>query len=163
MKFYEIDTRVEELLLALVDEDGVINEEAERELAELELADTEKTEGVLLAIKGMAAEAEAIRNEEKALADRRRVIEKKAEGLKAFIQRRLAGEKFRTPRVAVSYRKTTSCEVDDGAWIFWPEELQDQLTKQTTTVDKAAVKALLKDGRQIDGARLVTSQSMTIK
>ena len=163
MKFYEIDTRVEELLLALVDEDGVINEEAERELAELELADTEKTEGVLLAIKGMAAEAEAIRNEEKALADRRRVIEKKAAGLKAFIQRRLAGEKFRTPRVAVSYRKTTSCEVDDGAWIFWPEELQDQLTKQTTTVDKAAVKALLKDGRQIDGARLVTSQSMTIK
>jgi len=163
MKFYEIDAEIQKWTDLLVDEDGVINEEAEEALQSLEAADEAKTEGVLLAIKGMAAEAEAIRSEEKALADRRRVIEKKAEGLKAFIQRRLAGEKFKTARVSVSYRKTTSCEVDEGAWLFWPEELQDQLTKQTTTVDKAAVKALLKDGRQIDGARLVTSQSMTIK
>lgn len=163
MKFYEIDAQIEAALEQLVDEDGVINEEAEAALDALEAANEQKTESILLAIKGLRAEAEAIRNEEKALADRRRQLEKKADSLTEFIKDRLAGEKFKTPRVAVSYRKTTSCEVDDGAWIFWPEELQDQLTKQTTTVDKAAVKALLKDGRQIDGARLVTSQSMTIK
>lgn len=163
MKFYEIDSRIDALLEQLVDEDGVINEEAEAALDALETEKEQKTEGILLAIKGLSAEAEAIRNEEKALAERRRVIEKKTDGLKSFIQRRLAGEKFKTARVSVSYRKTTSCEVDEGAWLFWPEELQDKLTKQTTTVDKNALKMMLKGGTEIDGARLITSQSMTIK
>lgn len=156
MKFYEIDERIDSVLNFLVDEDGVINEEAEAELDRLENAEAQKTEGILLAIKGMAAEAEAIRNEEKALAERRHGIEKKAEGLKAFIQARLAGEKFKTPRVAVSYRKTTSCEITDE-WAV-PEEF----VKTTVSFDKQALTKALKAG-EVPGARLVEGQSMTIK
>lgn len=156
MKFYEIDERIDSVLNILVDEDGVINEEAEAELDRLENAEAQKTEGILLAIKGMAAEAEAIRNEEKALAERRHGIEKKAEGLKSFIQARLAGEKFKTPRVAVSYRKTTSCEITDE-WAI-PEEF----VKTTVCFDKQALTKALKAG-EVPGARLVECQSMTIK
>lgn len=163
MRFYEIDTRIEALLDQLVDEDGVINEEAEAALDELEAEKEQKTEGILLAIKGMSAEAEAIRAEEKTLAERRRGIEKKADALKAFIQGRLAGEKFKTARVAVSYRKTTSVEVEDGAWVFWPEEVQDRAVAYTASVNRNELKKMLKDGEAIDGVRLVTSQSMTIK
>jgi len=163
MKFYEIDAEIQKWTDLLVDEDGVINEEAEEALQSLEAADEAKTEGVLLAIKGMTAEAEAIRNEEKQLADRRHQLEKKADGLKAFIQTRLAGEKFKTPRVAVSYRKTTSVEVEDGVWMFWPVNVQDECTKVNVTVDKPALKKLLTAGNEIQGARLVEGQSMTIK
>ena len=162
MRFYESDARIEELLLSLVDEDGVINEDAEQELAQLELAETEKTEGILLAIKGMTAEAEAIRNEEKALADRRHGIERRAESLKSFIQARLAGEKFKTPRVAVSYRKTTSVEIEPGSWLFWPDELEDAVSYEAK-VDKNAVKKAIKDGLEVRGAKLIESQSMSIK
>ena len=156
MKFYEIDAEIQKWTDLLVDEDGVINEEAEEALQSLEAADEAKTEGILLAIKGMAAEAEAIRNEEKALAERRHGIEKKAEGLKSFIQTRLAGEKFKTPRVAVSYRKTTSCEITDE-WSI-PEEF----VKTTVSFDKQALTKALKAG-DVPGARLVEGQSMTIK
>ena len=163
MKFYEIDAEIQKWTDLLVDEDGVINEEAEEALQSLEAADEAKTEGVLLAIKGMTAEAEAIRNEEKQLAERRHSLEKKADGLKAFIQTRLSGEKFKTPRVAVSYRKTTSVEVEDGVWMFWPVKVQDECTKVNVTVDKPALKKLLAAGNEIQGARLVEGQSMTIK
>ena len=163
MKFYEIDEMIDAALAELVDEDGVINEKAEAYLDSLEIALEQKTEGVLLAIKGLKAEAEAIRNEEKALADRRHGLEKKADGLTEFIKGRLAGEKFKTPRVAVSYRKTTSVEVEDGVWMFWPVKVQDECTKVNVTVDKPALKKLLTAGNEIQGARLVEGQSMTIK
>lgn len=156
MKFYEIDEMIDAALAELVDEDGVINEEAEAYLDSLEIALEQKTEGVLLAIKGMKAEAEAIRNEEKALADRRHGLEKKAEGLTEFIKGRLAGEKFKTPRVSVSYRKTTSCEITDE-WAI-PEDY----VKTTVSYDKVALTKALKSG-EVPGARLVEGQSMIIK
>ncbi len=156
MKFYEIDEMIDAALAELVDEDGVINEEAEAYLDSLEIAREQKTEGVLLAIKGMKAEAEAIRNEEKQLADRRHQLEKKADSLTEFIKDRLAGEKFKTARVAVSYRKTTSCEITDE-WAI-PEEF----VKTTVSFDKQALTKALKAG-DVPGARLVEGQSMTIK
>ena len=52
MKFYEIDAQIEAALEQLVDEDGVINEEAEAALDALEAANEQKTESILLAIKG---------------------------------------------------------------------------------------------------------------
>lgn len=156
MKFYEIDAQIEAALEQLVDEDGVINEEAEAALDALEAANEQKTEGVLLAIKGMKAEAEAIRNEEKALADRRHGLEKKAESLTEFIKERLSGEKFKTPRVSVSYRKTTSCEITDE-WAI-PEDY----VKTTVSFDKVALTKALKSG-EVPGARLVEGQSMIIK
>jgi len=156
MKFYEIDEMIDAALAELVDEDGVINEEAEAYLDSLEIAREQKTEGVLLAIKGMKAEAEAIRNEEKTLADRRHQLEKKADSLTEFIKGRLAGEKFKTARVAVSYRKTTSCEITDE-WAI-PEDY----VKTTVSFDKAALTKALKSG-EVPGARLVEGQSMIIK
>ena len=156
MKFYEIDAQIEAALEQLVDEDGVINEEAEAALDALEAVNEQKTEGVLLAIKGLKAEAEAIRNEEKALADRRHGLEKKAESLTEFIKGRLAGEKFKTPRVSVSYRKTTSCEITDE-WAI-PEDY----VKTTVSFDKVALTKALKGG-EVPGARLVEGQSMIIK
>ena len=156
MKFYEIDAQIEAALEQLVDEDGVINDEAEAALDALEAANEQKTESILLAIKGMKAEAEAIRNEEKALADRRHGLEKKAESLTEFIKGRLAGEKFKTPRVSVSYRKTTSCEITDE-WAI-PEDY----VKTTVSYDKVALTKALKSG-EVPGARLVEGQSMIIK
>ena len=156
MKFYEIDAQIEATLEQLVDEDGVINEEAEAALDALEAANEQKTESILLAIKGLRAEAEAIRNEEKALADRRHQLEKKSDSLTEFIKGRLAGEKFKTPRVSVSYRKTTSCEITDE-WAI-PEDY----VKTTVSFDKVALTKALKSG-EVPGARLVEGQSMIIK
>ena len=70
MKLYEIDRSIQEILdnMSVDAETGEVTLDEEG-LAALQLAREQKLEGVALCIKNLSAEAEAIRNEEKALAD----------------------------------------------------------------------------------------------
>ena len=96
MKLYEID----QAILECIDpETGEVDEER---LAELQIAKTEKIEQILLWKKDLDAEAKAIADEIKALTERKQAAEKKAESLKSYVKYILNGEKFSTPRVAVS-------------------------------------------------------------
>ena len=108
MNIYEIDNE----MFSLIDEEtGEIKDYEAFE--ELQMQREEKIENVALWYKNLIAESKAIREEEKALAERRKSLENKAENLKNFINRTLQGNKFATPKVAISYRKSTAVEVDD--------------------------------------------------
>ena len=82
-------------------ESGEIDEAA---WGELSLDRDVKIENTALLIKELTAEAAVIREEEKALADRRRRKENTVERLKENLNLSLDGQKFETSKVAISFR-----------------------------------------------------------
>lgn len=160
MTLYEIDAQLEEMLEQVDPETGELLCDMEQ-LEALSLERNRKLENLALYVKNRDAEAKAIREEEKALADRRRGLERKAERAKDFLARMLAGEKFTTPKVAVSWRKSEAVEI--GMSFFSADANERFLRYKEPDPDKAAIKAALKAGEKITGAELVTNLNMTIK
>ena len=155
MNIYEI----EQAIMDLVDpETGEIADfEA---LDALSMARKEKIENVALWIKNLNAEAKAIREEEKALAERRGAAETKADSLQRYLDRMLDGNKFSTPKVAISYRKSKAVEIaDEEAFI----KAGAYLVPQDPKIDKKAISEALKNGTVIAGAELVERNNIQIK
>ena len=133
----------------------------EKRLDALQMAREKKIENILLWIKNLKSEAGAIREEEKKLADRRQSDEKSAESLTQYVQNVLNGEKFKTPRVTVSYRKSEAVIVDDLQ--LMQETCDEYLKYKDPEPDKAKIKAALKDGITVPGCHLEERQNITIK
>ena len=163
MTIYEIDNKIQQLLEGGVDEaTGELLVDAEA-LEALQMERDAKVENLALAVKNMAAEAKAIKAEEEALAQRRKATEAKADRARKYLELVLGGEKWKSAKVAISYRKTTKLSLDDG-FVEWAEvHAPDYLRYKTPEADKAAITAALKAGAEINGAELVESQSMQIK
>jgi hypothetical protein len=153
MTLYEID---QELLNCIDTETGEVID-AEK-LNSLQMERETKIESVALWIKDLKAEAEAYKAEKQAFADRQRIAENKLESLKNWLASVLAGEKFKTTKVAVSFRRTKRVEVAD---IFALDE--NYVKYSEPTADKAAIKKAIEAGETVKGAQLVESVSVTIK
>lgn len=124
---------------------------------QLEIERTQKIENVALWIKNLNAEAVAIREEEKHLAERRKAKEQKAENLTKYVQYALQGEKLETSKVAITYRKSVAVEIIDK------ELVPQEFIKVETSVDKTAIKKAIAGGNEVAGAQLVEKQNMSIK
>ena len=152
MNIYDINRAIENCIT----EDGeVIDEQA---LTELLMAKEEKIENVACWIKNLTAEAEAIKAEKEKLAERQKQAEAKAESLKKWLAFALEGEKFTTARVAISYRKSVSVQVDESLL-----DKKYMKEKVTYTPDKTALKKALQAGENIEGAYLEEKQNIQIK
>lgn len=148
---------IEEAILDCVDmETGEIIDI--EKLSKLEMDRDVKIENTALYIKNLLSDAEQIREEEKRLADRRKVCENKARSLKEYLSGYLCGEKFKTPRVAISFRKSESVDVKD-VWMIPVEYLKPR----DPDADKTAIKAALKAGKKVPGAELIQNQNIQIK
>jgi hypothetical protein len=158
MSIYEIDDSI----MSLVDmETGEI--EDEKRFDELQMERTQKVENIGCFYKNLIAEAKAMRDEETALAQRRKAVENKAERIKNLLAYALRGEKFETPKVRCSYRKSKSVQVDD-AFVAWAQEhADDLLTFKEPTPNRTAIKAALADGREIEHAEIVTNENLQVK
>lgn len=153
MTLYEIDQK----LLDCIDlETGeIINAE---KLTELSMERDEKVEKVALWIKELKAESEALKAEKQSFADRQRTTENKIESLKKWLADALNGEKFKTTKVVVSFRKTKSVDVPD---IFALDE--NYIKYAEPTPDKAAIKKAIDAGQEVAGATLVETVSCSVK
>lgn len=152
MNIYDINREIE----ACISEDGeVLDEEV---LTALIMEKSEKIENVACWIKNLTAEAEAIKAEKEKLAERQKKAEEKAESLKKWLVFALEGEKFSTARVAVSYRKSVSVQVDESV-------LDKKFMKEKVSYspDKTALKKALQAGESIEGAYLEEKQNIQIK
>ena len=163
MKLYEINAALEALLEQVDPETGELTCDM-GQLEALTLARDEKLEGLALYCKNLTAEAEAIRNEEKALAERRRTLENKAARAKTFLEEQLSGEKFSTPKVAVSYRTSKAVVLLPG-FAEWAKQHDQFLRYKDPEPDKTAITAALKAGDKdlAAYAELVETRSMSIK
>ena len=164
MTLYEIDHHIAEVFEAAIDpETGEItNSEAWAELEALQMAREDKLENIGCWIKDLNAEAAAIKAEEEALKKRRQSTEKKAESLKGYLAWTLQGEKFKSAKVAISWRRSESAELDPG---MDPVQLplKFQRVKVSVDPDKTALKEALKAGEEIPGVKLVEKQNIQIK
>lgn len=127
-------------------------------LDELEMARDEKIENICLWIKNLSAEAEALKAEKLAFEARQKVTNNKLENLKKYITQYLGGQKFKTTKVDVSFRKSESLDISPGAVV--PEEY---LKYKEPEVNKTDLKKAVKAGLKIDGVRIVTNQNLQIK
>lgn len=154
---YEINSLIANYEMQF-DDDGVwINES---ELDELNLAKDEKIESLCLWVKNLRAEASAIKDEEKNLADRRKAKENKADRIEEYIASNLNGKKFETSRVKVSYRKSESVEILNEDAV--PDRFLDiQVVRKP---QKAEIKKYLKStDDEVPWARLNVNNNIGIK
>lgn len=150
--------------LDFVDEEtGEINEDA---LNALELAWDEKAENIACYIKNLEADAAKLRDEEKALAERRRAKERKVERLRDYLasMMTLVGKtKVEYTRAVITTRKSQSVEVGEG-FIKWAQEnADDLLTYKEPTPNKTAIKEAIKAGAHVEHAQIVENITAQIK
>lgn len=150
---YEIN---EEILNCVDTETGEIIDP--EKLSQLQMDFDDKVEGIALWIKDLLSDATAIKAEKDKLAERQRVCENKAKNLKEYLSGFLGGEKFKTPRVAISYRKSKSVDVQDITAL--PKEY---LKYSEPTANKTEIKKAIEAGTAVPGCVLVESQNIQIK
>ena len=160
MKLYEIDQKIMELVDKETGE--LLDYEA---FEQLQMERDGKIENMACWYKELDALAEAIRTEELTLAERRRVIENKADRLKNYLGRILNGEKFQSAKCAIGFRKSTSVSVDDyDAVLAWAVENDVHcLRHKEPELDKAEISKRLKAGDAIPGVSLAEKTSVSVK
>lgn len=160
MKLYEIDQKIMELVDKETGE--LLDYEA---FEQLQMEREGKIENMACWYKELAATAKAIREEEVALAERRRVIENKADNLKEYLGRILNGEKFQSAKCAIGFRKSASVSVDDyDACLAWAVENEVHCFRyKPAELDKTEIGKLLKAGNEIPGVSLTEKTSVSVK
>lgn len=149
---YEIDNAILECVDAETGE--IIDDKA---LEELELARDNKIENIACWIKNLKADAESYKKEKEVFVQKEKAAKNKAENLKRYLEMALGGEKFKTSKVSISYRKSEIVEIDEI------EKLSDEFIKIEKKADKTAIKAAIKEGAEIVGARIVENNNIQIK
>lgn len=162
MTIFEIDKQIVDLIENSIDpETGeVVLDEAE--LEKLQMDREKKIENLLMYYKDTLGQSRVIKDEIDSLAERKGVLDRKADRLKSLIETILHGETFETPKVKVSYRESKSVDltVDFLAWA--KENRDDLLNYKEPEVNKKAVKEALKNGEELVGASIITKMNMQI-
>lgn len=154
MTLYDIDARI----AALVDpETGeLLDYDA---FAQLQIDRDQLIENMALWYKDLKAEAEA-------LTERRKAAERRADRLREHLDRALDGQKFTTARCSVSFRTSSSVQLEDtGDMVTWLETngYDDAVTHKPPEVSKTAVGKLLKSGVNVPGAWIETKRGAIVK
>lgn len=149
---YEIDKAILECVDAETGE--IIDDKA---LEELELARNNKIENIACWIKNLKADVESYKKEKEVFIQKEKAAKNKAESLKRYLEMALGGEKFKTSKVSISYRKSEIVEIDEI------EKLSNEFIKIEKKADKTAIKAAIKEGVEIVGARIVENNNIQIK
>ena len=153
MKLYEIDQAIMDCIDMETGE--IINEEL---LNSLQMERDVKIENVVLWIKELKAEAEALKAEKIAFAERQKVAENKVESLKNYLAYALKGQAFKSTKAVVSFKKTQQVDVPD---IYALDE--NFLRYKEPEADKTAIKEAIKAGQTVKGATLIENTSVIIK
>jgi hypothetical protein len=124
-----------------------------------------KVEAYAFVIRNMESLPEAIKAEEKRLADRRKAIEKRVDSIKnwLFVSMQTAGiTKIESPVFTVTLQNNpASVVIDDEALI--PVNFMRVPEPPPPAPDKTLIKQAINDGLEVPGAHLQTSQRLVIK
>lgn len=161
MTLYEIKDSYLEFLELVAN--GEIPEEAIADTKEfLEVDFTDKVDNIASYIKNLTAEAFAIREEEKALAERRQAKEAKIERLKDYLSvnlQALGRDVVETSRNRVSFRKSTSLVYEPEAL----DKLDDGWFVTKREVKKKDLTEAIKAGFTFEGIHLQENRNLQLK
>lgn len=153
---YELVKEIENFDLDIDEETGeILNMD---ELDALQLEKDAKVENICLWIKNLKSDAEAYRSEKKAFEQKIRAAENKAARLTAYVDYILAGDKFKSSKVSVSYRKSEQIECADLLDVD-----VDYLRYKEPELDKKKIKDAIKAGIEVKGCQLVERQNLQIR
>ncbi len=160
MKLYDIPCALEEMI------DKETGEISDIEAFQaLKMERDRKIEFFALMYKNGISMKKALEEEIKALQARAKSEASKAERIKALLAGVLNGERFETPKCKITFRKTPeSVSVDGDAEkiIRWMEGNLPQFVKVRKELEKAEIKAALKDGAKIPGVSLKSGTTIQI-
>lgn len=154
MTLYELDDRFQNFELEINEDGEVINAD---DLEKIEMERNEKLENVALYIKNARADRDALKAEKKRIDERLKTESNKVEWMERYLQNHLHGEKIKTPKVSVSYRKTKSVVCEH------PEYLEHRFQRVKVDADKKAIADAIKSGEKVEGAHLEEKVSMVLK
>lgn len=128
------------------------------QLQALQMEREQKIESVALWYKNLLSDADQYAAEEAAFKKKKQQAQAKAERLKAYLQDALQGEKYKSTRVNITYRSSPRVVVDDVL------NLPPRYVRfADPEPNKTEIMAALKNGVEINGARLESNQSIIIK
>ena len=158
MQLYEINGQIAQLAEML--ESGEIDTTAYNDTVEALGAEI-ALDDVVKAIRNKQADVEAYKGEADRLTDKKRRAEAAVDGLKALLLRYMQiteQKSVKTSLFTASKGVSKSADITDETAL--PAEY---LIPQPPKVDKKAILAALKEGKQITGAELKESEHITIK
>lgn len=159
MKLYELTADYNQVLLLAEDLEQEIFQDT---LAAIEGAIEDKAENMAKMVRCIEADVNALKEEEKRLADRRKALENKVSGIKEYLQQQLefAGiDKVKRPTLTVSIQANPpSVEIADESLIP-----SDFMVPQPSKIDKKAILTALKAGLFIEGCSMKQGRSVRIK
>lgn len=167
MTLYEIKTEYMQFIEAVLN--GEIPEEAVNDTLEsIKSEFNDKAESYGLIIKNLDAEAKALKEEEKTLAERRKAKEALRDRLKEALlgaMQETGEKKFETSKIVLSCRAYKKVEIDDESlFIEWAENNREDLLRyKAPEINKVAIKDVLVAGEELPGAKMVESMSLQIK
>lgn len=165
MTLYEINEAIASFDFQVDEETGEILNIGD--LDKLQMDRETKIENIGLYYKDLTAEAAAIKEEIRTLQARAKTAETKAESLKRYLSLQLQGEKFKTSRLAISYRRSTAVRIEDDTVLLdylRSRDMDQYLTFKDPVINKTALKsALIEGGIEIPGASLEEKQNIQIK
>lgn len=161
MNLYEINEEIIMAFESAVDtETGeIVDEEAFDNLNRLQMEFENKAENILLWIKNLRADYEALKAEKANFDERMKRAARTEERLTRYISSVLNGNRFSTPKVSATFRKSESVEFL-GNISDLPKEC---IRVKDPEVDKNALKKMVKSGVEIKGAQLVTKNNIQIR
>lgn len=163
---YQLNEMMEQLLASAVDEETGELTMTDEELAErmntLRIEFDDQVDSLASEIKNLKAEAEAIKAEKLALADRQKKTENRLERMKRLMAYLLAGQKWKNGRHSISYRKSYPVVIDDG-FLEWAEMNAPGLLKVEVSPRKDDIKKALMNGTVFEFAHLDESSNIQIK
>lgn len=127
-------------------------------LQALQMEREQKVENVALWYKNLLSDAAQYAEEESRFKAKKQRAQAQAERLKEYLFGSLDGEKYKSPRVSISYRTTPRVIVDDVL------DLPPQFVKFSAPEPKKSdIMAAIKNGEEVRGAHIEANQSIVIK
>lgn len=124
-----------------------------------------KAVNVAMFVRNLESSAEQIKLAEKAMAERRKALENKAEQIKTYLFENMKDcniTKIESPYFALTIKKNPhKLIIDDAGQI--PSELYVYHEPPPPHPDNAKIKELLKAGQEVSGARLQQDERLDIK
>jgi hypothetical protein len=159
VKLYELSQNYIQLLELA---DSLDEETFKDTLSSLEEAIEDKVENVAKLVRCLDVDIEAIKSEEKRLADKRKALENKVTSVKSYVQHEMevAGlNKVKRPTVTVSIQANPpSVDVMDESLIP-----SIYMVPQPSKIDKRAILTALKEGEFIPGASIKQTVGVRFK
>lgn len=152
---YDIIKSIESFEFEVDEETGEILNMAE--LDALQVDKETKVENIALFIKNLKADAAMYADEEKAFAQRKKAAANKADRLTKYLAAMLAGEKYKSARVAITWKPSEAVNITSI------DELPQGYYVTEKKPDKMKIRQAIKNGEQVPGAVLVERENIQVK